>query len=556
MAYIAVTNTFVTGTTFSSTKMNTNFDDIIDGLSDGTKDLNLINLETKGTVTINGNTVFGTTSADKIYIYTRLKSNIILDGFNLGNATYPFKELFLNESSVTNGGTIYFNGGTSSYIQSDTTSNILTIAGFSGITITEDGYLRFGTASDLEFALSTDNIIIRNRTQDKGINFYVNDGGVDTLVARTHDSTPALFETFQRKENMNVIINGDMRIDQRDSYTASGTRACAAANFVADRFYYVILGTNSYTKYIDSAFANNNASNGFPRHAGVYVTSQNATPGATDYEIICQKIEGYLIDPYMHLTCTLSFWVKSSLIGSYAVAFQNYGTTGLPSTANNSYVAEYTINVADTWEYKTISINLNGAAATGTWNFTNGMGLNIIWTLCAGSNFVVAANTWSAGAYLKTASTVNNAATNGNTFFLTGVQFTPTPFAIPFQTRFIDEEINLCQRYAEKTKNLTVGMYTTSTAGSICEISTATDPHYQYGISSYKFKTRKRDVPTATIYNIVSSAAGYASVYGGTDTVPVVVYAISETNVYAYSISNSFAVNNAYDMQYFINSEF
>lgn len=51
MAYISVTNQFVNGTVANATDVNQNFTDIVNGLKDGTKDLNIAALNVGGTLT-------------------------------------------------------------------------------------------------------------------------------------------------------------------------------------------------------------------------------------------------------------------------------------------------------------------------------------------------------------------------------------------------------------------------------------------------------------------------------------------------------------------------
>lgn len=551
MGYITVTNTFVTGTVFASGEMNTNYTDLINGTSDGTKDFNVEKAEAEGKLTVAGNSVVGTTNANKLYIYGRINTDLKINCHSLGSSSYAFKSIAL-DNGTTDGGTICFNGGLTSYIQMNSDGDILTIAGFStGVKYTEDGYLRIGASSQGEMKIDSDDIEIRNQETDKDIILKANYGGTDTVFARSIVDK-GIYETRERKENLNIIINGDMRIDQYDTYSASGTVAVSGNRFLADRFLMLGLGGVAYNKYIDSGYPN--SQNNFPKYLGVACSTADTSLSATDYFVIQQIIEGHFIDPVMHKTCTLSFWVRSSKTGTYAVAFQNKGTgSNLPTSADRSYIDTYTINSANTWEYKTITVDLSSANSAGTWGTTNDIGLRIVWTLLGGTNFDTSAGSWQNGAYLKTNACVNNGDSTDNDFYLTGVQFTPTPFALPFQHRSIADEIELCQRYYEKSFNLDNAVYTTSTAGKFA--CYAQHVNYLYKIYD-RYLTRKRDTVTATAYSAYSSATGYFSRNGGAN--PSVLCGAGNPGETGnrWSQEDTFTIGATYQYQGEFNSEF
>jgi hypothetical protein len=135
--------------------------------------------------------------------------------------------------------------------------------------------------------------------------------------------------------------------------------------------------------------------------------------------------------------------VRSSVTGSYSVGFVNADVT-------RSYVGLYTINSANTWEYKTITVP---GDTSGTWLTTNGRGLSVRWCFATGSNRVASsANTWSAGNFIAISSTSNPLmGTLGATFYITGVQLEEGTAASPFEYRLYGTELNLCQRYYYKS---------------------------------------------------------------------------------------------------------
>ena len=137
---------------------------------------------------------------------------------------------------------------------------------------------------------------------------------------------------------------------------------------------------------------------------------------------------------------TISFWVKSSLTGTFAVGLLN-------SATDRSYVTNYTINSANTWEQKSVTIP---GDTTGTWLTTNGVGLSLGFTLSCGSTRHTTANIWTSGTYQSTSSQVDLTATTGATFYITGVQLERGSTASSFEYRPYGTELFLCQRYYER----------------------------------------------------------------------------------------------------------
>jgi hypothetical protein len=136
-------------------------------------------------------------------------------------------------------------------------------------------------------------------------------------------------------------------------------------------------------------------------------------------------------------TVTLSFWVRSSVTGTYGIGLRN-------SAGNRSYVATYTINSANTFEYKKIKIP---GDTGGTWLTNNGLGVRIFWDLGSGSNFNGTANSWNAGSFWRTSGCVNFISNSGATLFIAGVQLEKGEQATGFEYRQYGTELQLCQRY-------------------------------------------------------------------------------------------------------------
>ena len=234
--------------------------------------------------------------------------------------------------------------------------------------------------------------------------------------------------------NKNAIINGDFNIWQRGVSFAS----IADATYHTDRFYYNKAGSmvHNLSRSTDvPTFAQ--AGRGFNYSTLVDCQTIDAAIGATDLCLIGTAIEGFNFLPLAQKPMTLSFWVKATKIGTYCAAVTN--------SADRSYVAEYTINAANTWEYKTITIAASPSA--GTWDYTNGAGLRVSFALAAGSNFQTTKDTWQTGLFYGTPNQVNACDNIANDFRITGIQLETGSVATPFEGRMIQHELMLCQRY-------------------------------------------------------------------------------------------------------------
>ena len=236
----------------------------------------------------------------------------------------------------------------------------------------------------------------------------------------------------------NRIINGAMTIDQRNSAGSpinAGSRA-----YGVDRWCVEKGNTSGSFTFGQSSVA----PPGFTNSSVCTVTTADTSVGSNDIAWVEHHIEGYNIADLAWgtanaLTMTLSFWCRSSLTGTYSVL--------LMSSSNNTYAANYTINSANTWEFKTIVIP---GPTSGTFNTTIGSGVKFRFALMAGSSLAVAPGTWTSGDYVGSTSQVNWMATNGNTFYITGVQFEVGTSATSFEFRPFGTELLLCQRYYEE----------------------------------------------------------------------------------------------------------
>ena len=230
----------------------------------------------------------------------------------------------------------------------------------------------------------------------------------------------------------NRIMNGKMDIAQR----GASFPAIAAGTYTLDRWVtsYISSAVTTLTQQADVP-----SSNEFQRSFRIAVTTADASIAAGDIYYTRQYIEGYNVRDLIGKTFTLSFWVRSSKTGTHCVAFKNSG-------ADRSFISEYTISTANTWEYKTVTVS-GGLITAGTWNWTNGIGLEVSWLLACGLTFQTTANAWQTGSFFATSNQVNCLDTIGNVFAITGVQLEPGGVATPFEQRPYGLELALCQRY-------------------------------------------------------------------------------------------------------------
>ena len=286
----------------------------------------------------------------------------------------------------------------------------------------------------------------------------------------------------------NRIINGDMRIAQR---ATTGTAQQTGSFFynTVDRWVTYFYGVGVATQTQDS-----DAPTGFSSSTKFEVTTiDSSIAGADDY-IFGQKIEGFNTSDLAFgtanaKTITLSFWVKCSATGTLPVALQN-------SAASRSYVSTVTINSADTWEYKTITV---AGDTTGTWiGATNGIGLSVYFNL--GNSKTVTANTWSGGNYLGVSGATNFMATLNLTIQFTGVQLEVGTVATPFERRPYGTELALCQRYYYK--------HSTGAGPVVASISCYSSTRIDCAV---KLPVTMRSSPTLD----VASGSNYFQAYAG-----------------------------------------
>ena len=240
----------------------------------------------------------------------------------------------------------------------------------------------------------------------------------------------------------NIIINGDMSIAQR---ATSATSLTGSSYATVDRFKQEISSQGTWTQSQSTTVP---TGQGFATSLKMDCTTADASPAASDYIFITQKIEGQNLQYLKKGTSsaeqlTLSFWVRSNKTGTYITRLRDADNTRSTSKS-------YTISSADTWEKKTITFD---ADTTGTLNNDNGTSLQLYFYLGAGTDYTSGslATTWESNTNANNAvGQVNLADSTDNEWYVTGVQLEAGTIASDFEFLPVDANLLRCQRYFQK----------------------------------------------------------------------------------------------------------
>jgi hypothetical protein len=237
----------------------------------------------------------------------------------------------------------------------------------------------------------------------------------------------------------NRIINGAMVINQRGF---SGTPV--SGNYTLDRWQYQSTQASKVT--ISQNAGAVTTPTGFNNYLGI-TSSSSYSVGASDAFLLVQFIEGFNFADLNWgtanaQTITISFWVYSSLTGTFGGAMQNYGVT-------RSYPFSYSVPTANTWTK--ISVTIAGDTS-GTWvGATNAGAATLVFGLGSGATYSGTSGAWASANLVQPTSTVSVVGTSGATFYITGVQLEQNTSATPFERRLYNQELANCQRYYYKT---------------------------------------------------------------------------------------------------------
>ena len=280
----------------------------------------------------------------------------------------------------------------------------------------------------------------------------------------------------------NRIINGNMAIDQRN---AGASVTAGAGNYILDRW-------NVYNQ-TDGAFTVQQVSTapiGFVNSAKITITTADTSLATAQYSYFRQAIEGYNIADLgwgtaNAKTVTISFWVQSSLTGTFSGSITSGGyTRGYPFT--------YTISSANTWEQKSITI---AGDTGGTWSTNNTAGLQLYFSIGTGATQSGTAGSWgTTQGYIGATGATQLIGTNGATLYITGVQLEVGTTATDFENLQYGQQLALCQRYYEQ--NYGTNNYEIKIQGLTS------------GLTNSAFRVSKRADATTTVYSSVTQVAG------------------------------------------------
>lgn len=326
----------------------------------------------------------------------------------------------------------------------------------------------------------------------------------------------------------NRFINGAMVIDQRNA-GASITQT-TSRTLPVDRWQIYGSIASKFTAQQNAGAVTPPA--GFNNYLGI--TSSSAySISATDIFYTTQWIEGFNFSDMSWgtanaQTVTLSFWVRSSLTGTF-------GGTLVNSAENRSYPFTYSIAVANTWEQKSITI---AGDTSGTWiGATNGVGLKLFFGLGVGSTYSGTAGAWAGALYLSATGATSVVGTNAATFYITGVQLEKGSIATSFDYRPYGTELFLCQRYYE-----TLGINNAAARSFFVDIYANTTSIPSLSML-WSFSVSKRTAPTvATIGTFTTSNLSGAVGIDGTpsfDSVTINANPAATGRAYFFNNANS-----------------
>ena len=289
--------------------------------------------------------------------------------------------------------------------------------------------------------------------------------------------------------NRNLFINGAMQVAQRAS---SATAAVAGGSYITLDRYKIFNDTDgAYTSERSTT-----APDGFPNSMKLQVTTADTSLSSAQYATFGQFIEAQNLQQLAYGTnaakdFTLSFYVRSNKTGTYCIAVDKVQNT------RYIYITEFTINAADTWERKTITISpdSNIKASGGAIDNNNGYGFRVFIWLASGTTYHGTNNSWNAGStYYATSNQVNWMDSTSNNFYVTGMQLEVGSQASPFEHRSFGDELLLCKRYYESSNRSITGNAITDRLSYLSYTCYTTS----YAYCTYFYEVEKRAIPTIT----------------------------------------------------------
>ena len=354
-------------------------------------------------------------------------------------------------------------------------------------------------------------------------NIYVRYLSTTTQVITPSQNTVGLTQLTADMQNgigqafKNRIINGAMMIDQRNA--GASVAITGADTFQIDRWSAAIQGSGTGRFSVQQSTV---VPTGFRNSLAITVTTADAAPSASFAYHVNQPIEGFNTSDLgfgtaSASTVTLSFWVRSSVTGTLPITIAN-------ATSTRVYGATYVVNAANTWEQKSITV---AGDTSGTWLTNNELGLRVLFGLGGGSSRTISAGWQTVGGTYQTNVTgcTSIIGTNGATFYITGVQLEKGSTATSFDYRPYGTELQLCQRYYEKSYDISVVPNTVNAGNGLREMGTSS---YSNNVvyNAIPFCVRKRTTPTVTPISILGVSGEWEYGRSGASSTAAVTTAV------------------------------
>ena len=319
-------------------------------------------------------------------------------------------------------------------------------------------------------------------------------GSNGTVLMADSGQTNGVAWSEQSLGYRNVIINGAMQVAQRGTSTASIT---SVGYYTADRWYTNLTTLGTWTQSVEN---DGPTGSGFRKSLKMLCTTADASPAAGDALFFQNRIEGQNVQQFFKGTSsakqfTVSFWVKSNVTGTFIVEVADADNSRQTSKS-------YTVDVADTWEKKTVVF---AADTTGAFDNDNAFSLALNFHLGAGTNYTSGTlqTTWASIVTANRAvGQTNLAAATNNYWQITGVQLEAGAVATPFEFEDYGTTLAKCQRYYCKISGSYLGSgLAYSTTGTTILV---------------KFPTTMRVAPTAV--ETSGTASSFLQVLSNTGT--------------------------------------
>ncbi|MFQ3566786.1 MAG: hypothetical protein SNJ59_07275 [Aggregatilineales bacterium] len=312
-------------------------------------------------------------------------------------------------------------------------------------------------------------------------------------TGKVPNNTPASFA------KANLIYNGDMSLWN----TFTSFVGPASGTYDAEGFRHIRAGTMVVNTARTTVVPPANGHVGRLVHSSIIrITTAQTSLGSSDFLAYQYFIEGSTARAIMGGPFVVSFWVFANTTGTFALAIRNAG-------ADRSWITNYEIPTASTW-HRIVKV-IDTPPTAGTWNYENGIGLNICWTLACGTALqTTTPDAWITGSFLGTPSQTNFAAAVNNDWYLTGVKVEPGSVATPMLPDPTETTLSRSSRYFYKTYNLATPPGTSGVSGA--SAATAVSVGSLWGLNL--FPVPMRVSPTVTVYandgtpNRVTSSGG------------------------------------------------